>query len=47
MYYAQDPMASKTSREAIIEAVQTWYYEQPRQNYGLQVSRLLEKLRGS
>ena len=46
MYYVQDPMTSKTSRQAIIEAVQTWYDEQPGQNY-LQVSRLLVELRDS
>ena len=46
MYYVQDPMTSKTSRQAIIEAVQTWYDEQSGQNY-LQVSRLLVELRDS
>ena len=46
IYYVQDPMASKTSRQAIIEAVQTWYDDQPGQNY-LQVSRLLMELRDS
>ena len=44
MYYAQDPMASKTPREAITEAVRTWYYDVLSQNH-VQVSRLLEKLR--
>ena len=42
IHYTQDPMTSKTSTQAIIEAVRAWY--QPGQNY-LQVSRLLMELR--
>ena len=44
IHYTQDPMASKTPREAMTEAIRTWYYDVLSQNH-VQVSRLLEELR--